>query len=595
MQGNTCEASHARVRRDTPSGLTRHYDRWQPLQPMSSDGIQERLRRIEERIEALEKSRPPAARPAPPAAQQAAVEPAQFDLSLLGRTLIVFGGAYLLRAITESGVMPIPAGVGAGLVYALSWSIVALRPSVSRVSAAHHAVTTTFIALPLIFEATRRFRVLDGWSSVLALSVTTAILLVLAWRREIEGVAWTFTLAVLAFVPVLMTVTSEIVPYVVYLTALGVAALWLGYVAEWHLLRWAVALELDAALLLLTGLIVSGRLAAVPSVAAIGTLWFAFAAYLASFAVRTLVRDREVIAFEIAQTLALLVAGSGGAMWIAASRSAMEIPLAALMLSLAAASYAIAFWFIPRHSGRPANFVFYSSLGLMLVVAGGAFITRGLANSIFWAALALICTWLASTFRKASLAMHASVYLLSGLVGAGMIDLGLRALFFRIGSGWPVPSFGAFVLLAASAGAAALRPIERQGTYELWHAAKLMLLAQLGWMIAALGMTGLGPALLDGPQPPAEAVAVARTALLGALTMLTAWASRFAALAPARVLGDAFLAILVVKLMAEDFRLGSAATLFLSLAIVGLVLIVTSRLRHASAVLLAPAGPPAPP
>ena len=42
-------------------------------------------------------------------------------LTLAGRTLMVLGGAYLLRAITESGRLSASAGVLIGLGYALAW------------------------------------------------------------------------------------------------------------------------------------------------------------------------------------------------------------------------------------------------------------------------------------------------------------------------------------------------------------------------------------------------------------------------------------------------------------------------------------------
>ena len=566
-----------------------------------NDEILARLALVEARLDALEANRVEAAVPSPRqkariASEAAAVPPAaafvpdEFDLALIGRTLIVFGGAYLLRAITESGVVPTPAGVALGILYAMSWSLLALRPSTPRASAVHHAVATTFIGLPLIFEAARRFHVLDAWSSMLVLSLITALLVTVAWRRRIEGIAWMYTLAALAFVPLLTAVTSAIAPYTIYLIALGVTTLWLGYVLDWYLLRWVVAMELDLMLALLTGLLVTHRLSALSPTIAIAVLCLAVTAYAASFAIRTLVREREVVAFEIAQSLALLVIGLGGAMWIAAtSAPRLEIPLAAVMLLMAAASYGVAFWFVPRHFGRPANFVFYSSVALMLIIGGGAFIARGITNSLFWAALVIACTWFAARFRKGSLALHAAVYLLSGLVGAGLIELGARSLLLKIANGWTAPSYGTFVLLLASLIAASLRPIERQGTFELWNVAKLMLLAELGWILATLSVIGIGFAFLDETQPAAEVVAVVRTAVFAALTVLSASVSRFPSLSPAKILCDTFMALLIVKLIGEDFRLGNPSTLFLSLAIAGVALIVTARLRR-GAMVLRPAG-----
>jgi uncharacterized membrane protein len=51
-----------------------------------------------------------------------------FDLALVGRTLIVLGGAFLLRAITESGVVSPSVGVSLGLAYAVTWLLARIRP-----------------------------------------------------------------------------------------------------------------------------------------------------------------------------------------------------------------------------------------------------------------------------------------------------------------------------------------------------------------------------------------------------------------------------------------------------------------------------------
>jgi hypothetical protein len=505
----------------------------------------------------------------------------QFDLSLIGRTLIVFGGAYLLRAVTEAGYLPASAGVVLGLLYAVSWSLFALRPSVSRLSAGHHGVATTFTALPLIFEATRRFDVLGPWSSALALTLVSATVLVMVWRRRLHGVAWTFTLSALAVVPLLMAATSSVVPFILYLTLLGVAMVWIGYVLEWGLLRWAVALEINLALVLLVFLVVTDRIE-VSAATAIGVSFLVFAAYLSTFAVRTLLRARDVVPFEIVQTFALVATALGGAMWVAASRATLEIPLAAAMFGLAAASYVVSFAFIPRRAGKPANFVFYSSLALILIVAGGTFVTSGLPGSLLWVTLALIGAYLSSHYRKASLALHSAVYLFCGFAGAGVLELGMRALFLKVDQGWLIPTVGAVLLFLACAIAASVPPIERNGTFQLWNAAKVMILAESGWITAALVMSSVGFFFLNATEPDAAIVSVVRTAVLGALAVITAWASRFVTLSPARLLTNPILGVLVVKLMWEDFRFGRPSTLFLSLAIVGAAFILTTRLRRSA-------------
>src|SRR6187402_2242714 len=52
--------------------------------------------------------------------------------SLVGRTFVVLGGAYLLRALTESGRLPGRGGVVLGLAYAVVWFGAADRASVTR-------------------------------------------------------------------------------------------------------------------------------------------------------------------------------------------------------------------------------------------------------------------------------------------------------------------------------------------------------------------------------------------------------------------------------------------------------------------------------
>ena len=53
--------------------------------------------------------------------------PVQQWLGLAGRTLVVLGGAYLLRALTGSHVLSAQAGVGLGILYGAPWLLLASR------------------------------------------------------------------------------------------------------------------------------------------------------------------------------------------------------------------------------------------------------------------------------------------------------------------------------------------------------------------------------------------------------------------------------------------------------------------------------------
>ena len=88
--------------------------------------LERELSGVVRRLDALEAARPAVATEAGPSLEAVAVTPesvaSDVDLSqwaaLLGRSVVVFGGAYLLRALTEGGYLPMMAGAGLGLLYA---------------------------------------------------------------------------------------------------------------------------------------------------------------------------------------------------------------------------------------------------------------------------------------------------------------------------------------------------------------------------------------------------------------------------------------------------------------------------------------------
>lgn len=563
----------------------------EPLGVSSSlEDVTEALRRVEQRLEVLEAWRlrmegrsaasSTVAQKEAPVASGVEEASGAFDLALIGRTLIILGGAFLLRAATEGGALPIAVGVALGLVYALVWSLLALRDSVSRCTAVYYAIATSLTSVPLIFEGTRKFNVFTAWSAALALGMVAAVMFVLIWRRRLHAVAWMFTVMTICVLPLLIVQTRSVTPFALILLGLGIVTLWLGYLLEWTLLPWLAAIALDIMLLILSALVVNESLPELSPSMAIGVLCLAFAAYLASFSVRALGGHRDAMAIDIAQTFTLLFVALGGAMWIAMSRVAFAMPIVVAMLLLGAISYAVSFTFVAREFTSPLNFVFTSSLAMMLVVLSGAFITHGFANTIFWTVLALGTAYFATHYRKSSLALHAAVYIFCGFIGADVIRLGFHAVLLKQEQGWLVPGAGAVVLLIACVLAATIRPIERQGRFELWTAAKVMILAESGWIAATLLVSAGGLLFLQPAPADPAAVAILRTVVLAALTVATAWAARFPTLSPARLLVNPLMIILGVKLLWEDVRAGRPATLFISFAIVGAALIITPRLRR---------------
>src|SRR4051794_1743042 len=81
-------------------------------------------------------------------------------VAVLGRALLGIAGAYLLRALAESGSVATYIAVPVALVYAITWLIGATRvASPSSLATATYGITAALILSPMLWEATVRFRV----------------------------------------------------------------------------------------------------------------------------------------------------------------------------------------------------------------------------------------------------------------------------------------------------------------------------------------------------------------------------------------------------------------------------------------------------
>ena len=92
--------------------------------------------------------------------------------------------------------------------------------------------------------------------------------------------------------------------------------------------------------------------------------------YFASIAIRTLVRGRQVIVFEVVQTVLVLIVGVGGALAVSRCVGSGGLVLGGTLIVLGVATYLVSFPFLPRESRGALNFYFYSSLALIFVLIG---------------------------------------------------------------------------------------------------------------------------------------------------------------------------------------------------------------------------------
>ena len=508
-------------------------------------------------------------------------------LSLIGRLFIVLGGAYLLRAMTDTGAIPPYAGVALGLAYGLLWLALADRAAGrgQAPSAVFHGAGAAMVAFPVVFEATTHFGVLPGAASAAALAVLTAGILAVAWRRRLQTLAW---IAVAVAVPtsvVILARTGVVVPHAIFLILFGVAALWMGYSLDWLLVRWPVAAAADVVVVGVTLRALAEQPQETPA-AALAVQVTLVGAYLASIAIRTLVRGRNVIPFEVVQTAAALVVGLGGALSVTRATGAGASALGIASALIGIACYGVAFAFIERQQHRGRNVYFYTSLAIVLVLVGVNVLLPGEAETGVLAALAVVCSAGWSRIGRLFLLIHAAVYLVAAAVVSGAVGYDLREVVAGAAPPWPLPSPAMLVVLAAAAISAWLAAMEPANDGSPWARIPRFVIVLV--LVASAGGTLVGylaPAIGRQPDGSIDAglLATIRTGVLAIAALAVAWIGRHARFREWNWLVYPLLVGIGLKMAVQDFMHSRPATLFVALALYGAALIMAPRMRRRQA------------
>ena len=161
----------------------------------------------------------------------------EVSFTLVGKSVLIVGGAYVIRALTELHFLPDMAGIVLGFVYALVWMWFAERAlgRGRRTVALFDAGTATVIAGALIWEATARFHTLPPWLGGIGLLTVAAALLFIAGRHA--AVAFAVMAAVVTGVISigLAITTGQVIPPLLTLATIGLAMAlgrrWPSYVA----------------------------------------------------------------------------------------------------------------------------------------------------------------------------------------------------------------------------------------------------------------------------------------------------------------------------------------------------------------------------
>ena len=501
-------------------------------------------------------------------------------LALVGRTLVVLGGAYFLRAITESHVVVPQAGVALGLIYGAPWLVLASRAEGrgAHLDALCHALSTALIGYPLVWEATVRFGVLTPPQSAGLLAALTGAALVLASRRQLQRLAWVVTFGALGSALGLAAATGAWAPYTLVAIAVGLATLWLGYLHRWVEIRWPAAFAANLMLFIATGR--AGAHGGVASVVWLQALMLA--GYLGSFTIRTVVGSHPIVPFEVVQSAGALAVAFGGLVYLLSGSSGGLQILAIVSLLVAVSAYVTAFRFTEVQRPTP-NFVFQTILGFFFTVAGLAVGAGSVVASAIYVALAAVTLGLARRHDRLTLVLHAALFGIAAAIGSGLLTNATLAIVTPTAAGVASPGV---IPLAALTVLLAIAALPARDTRERWRYVMPVarcVVAALGTWTAAGVIVALALAALPGSIDQSQ-LSTIRTIVLVASAVAVAAAGWYPAGREAAWLTFPLLLIAGMKLVFVDFLQGRPTTLFAALAVYGAALIIAPRmLRRESA------------
>jgi len=552
-----------------------------------------RVEELERRICALEHptatSAPVSAKTVIPSKTQPTGEESSFAeaggaFAVVGKAMLGIAGAYLLRAVAESGSVPKVAVVLLALGYALMWLVWAAQVAIeARFASTVYAATAALILAPMLWELTLRFEVLPAWATAGVLGAFAITAYALAWKRSLTAVVWVANLSAVLTTIALMIATHDLVPFVSALVLMVLASEVAAGRNHWLWLRPLVAVAADLAVWSLLyiysrpeGIPSEYKNVAMPVLLALGGILFLI--YGTSIIFRTTRLRQEIGGFEMGQTVVAFLLAAFGALRFGASTG--KLVFGAFCLLLSAAGYTITYVYFDRVAdGFPAkrNYHVFASFSAALFLIGVALCFPSSLSALCLSVGAIAGTLFGVRSFRLTLEFHGLAYLAAAAYASGLLDYAGRAL---VGT-FPAAPGGIAWMVAVCA--LACYALEGRLRSERWNQQLLQLLSAilavatvitflvsvLMWL-AAFGMTG-----------SASQVAVIRTLI----TCLVALVLAFCGSRWQRVelvwIAYGTLALVTAKLLFEDLQHGNPGSTAVSIFLYAVALILVPRMARA--------------
>jgi hypothetical protein len=549
--------------------------------------ISERLEHLESRISALERSPKTAnSRPSPAtvpvretsAAEESALSQPDGVFPVVGKAMLGIAGAYLLRHVAESGVLPQWIVIALALAYAGMWLLWAARvPANSPFTSTAYAVTSGLILAPMLWELTLVFKVLPASATAGVLSAFVAGAWTLAWKRNLAPVLWIANITAAFTALALLIATRDLAPFISALLIMAVISEVAADRKRWLGLRFLVAPAADLAVwipIYIYSLPQSSRLDYAPaqSVLLLALPSVLFLIYGASVTFRTTWLHQRITIFEIAQTvIAFLLA----AFSLLELGPGIRVSLGIFCLVLSAAGYAVAFALFDRLPEQ-RNYYVYSTWSALLLLAGGFLCLSPMQVALLLSVAAILATVIGVRTDHLTLEFHGLLYLAAAAFASGLLEYAARALAgtFPSAPGLMVWLVAASVLLCYAVGGRFPGEQWKQRLLRLLSAilavsaAATLLVSVLVWL-AAIGMT-----------PGVAHIAVIRTLITCALALTLAYGgSRWQHI---ELVWTAYgtLAFVTAKLLFEDLPHGHSGYIAISIFLYAVALIIVPRMAR---------------
>jgi hypothetical protein len=432
----------------------------------------------------------------------------------------------------------------------------------------------------MLWELTLRFKVLPVAVTAGVLGVFVIAASALAWKRNVASVFWIANLTAAAVALTLSIATHELEPFI---AALLLMVLLCEYAAgrDRELgVRSLVALAADLSVWALIYIYASPADTR-PDYPVVGTAeliapgLILFLIYGTSVIFRTAVKKKSITAFETAQTMiAFLLAACG---WLYFGPGGGGNGLGVFCLVLSAAGYAAVFAIFDR--GRFSdrrNYVVFACWSAALFLAGGWLCLPPLWFALCLGVASIIASVLGVRLKKLTLEIHGAIYLVAAAAVSGLLEYALFALAGTL------PGAPAWSVCFVAACAAVCYATGRTDQGESWKRQILPIVSAsvaTGAAAAMLveGLMGLA-ALSMNPGP--QHLAFLRTLTLCAAALALAfWGSHWRR-RELTGMGYAMLALVAVKLVFEDLRLGNLEFIAASIFLFAVTLIAVPHLAR---------------